>query len=87
MARRRLWLNEGSPSPFASAFGLIQSVDKRLDEPHRVVGSDVIVNRLREKEQLRTIVTGKVCHAGFYRAAKDAGIPHVGFSHGLQDFR
>src|SRR3954451_20778602 len=25
----------------------VQSVDKRLDEPHRVVGRDVIVNRLR----------------------------------------
>ena len=28
-------------------------------------------------------MTGKVCHAGFYRAAKDAGIPHIGFSHSL----
>ena len=64
---------------------VIQAVDKCLDEPHRIVSSDVIVNRLRQEEQLRTIVTGKVCHAGFYRASKDAGIPHVGFSHGLQD--
>ena len=32
-------------------------------------------------------MTGNVCHAGFYRAAKDAGIPHVGFSHGLLELR
>src|SRR4051812_4276085 len=43
----------------------VQPVDKCLDEPHRIVSSDVIVNRLRQEEQLRTIVTGKVCHAGF----------------------
>jgi hypothetical protein len=32
-------------------------------------------------------MTENVCHAGFYRATKDAGIPHDEFSHGLQDFR
>src|SRR3954463_1296500 len=64
----------------------IQPVDKGLDEPHRVVSSDVIVNRLRQQEQLRTVVTGKMSHTGFYRAAKDAGIPHIGFSHSLLDF-
>jgi len=31
-------------------------------------------------------VTEDVCHAGFYRSASDAGIPHAGFSHGLPDF-
>src|SRR4051794_35583781 len=65
----------------------VQPVNKGFDEPHRVVSSDVIVNRLREKEQLRTVVTGNVCHAGFYRAAKNSGIPQDEFSHGLQDFR
>src|SRR3954447_20099724 len=43
----------------------VQPVDKGFDEPHRVVSSDIIVNRLRQQEQLRTIVTGKVCHAEF----------------------
>src|SRR3954462_9526134 len=63
----------------------VQPVDKCLDEPHRIVSSDVIVNRLRQEEQLRTIVTGKVCHAGFYRTTKDVGIPHIEFSHSLAD--
>ena len=31
-------------------------------------------------------MTEDVRHAGFYRTAKDAGIPHVGFSHGLERF-
>src|SRR4051812_20660843 len=30
-------------------------------------------------------MTENVCHAGFYRATKDAGIPHDEFSHGLHD--
>src|SRR3954447_5490627 len=51
----------------------VQPVDKCLDEPHRIVSSNVIVNRLREKEQLRTIVTGNVCHAGFYRTGTPTG--------------
>src|SRR3954462_14230393 len=63
----------------------VQPVDKCLDEPHRIVSSDVIVNRLRQEEQLRTVVTGKVCHAGFYRTTKDVGIPHIEFSHSLTD--
>src|SRR4051794_3490631 len=41
----------------------VQTVDKCLDEPHRVVSSDVIVNRLRQEEQLRTVVTGNMSHA------------------------
>src|SRR3954466_8165320 len=61
----------------------VQPVDKCLDEPHRVVSSDVIVNRLRKKEHLRTDVTGNVSHAGFYRTAKNTGIPYIEFSHGL----
>jgi len=31
-------------------------------------------------------MTGNMSHAGFYRAAIDPGIPHDGFSHGLQEF-
>src|SRR3954454_14370483 len=64
----------------------VQPADKCLDEPHRIVSSDVIVNRLRQEEQLRTVVTGKVCHAGFYRTTKNVGIPHIEFSHSLQGF-
>src|SRR3954463_2300026 len=51
----------------------VQPVDKCLDEPHRIVSSDVIVNRLRQQEQLRTVVTGNVCHPGFYRTGTSAG--------------
>ena len=32
-------------------------------------------------------MTENVCHAGFYRTTKDAGIPHIEFSHGLHDLR
>ena len=62
---------------------VIQAVDKCLDEPHRIVSSDVIVNRLRQEEQLRTVVTGDVCHAEFYRAANHTGISSADFSYGL----
>src|SRR3954463_16771573 len=65
----------------------VQPVDKCLDEPHRIVSSDVIVNRLRQEEQLRTVGTGKVCHAGFYRTTKNVGIPHIEFSHSLLHLR
>src|SRR3954470_11966684 len=51
----------------------VQPVDKCLDEPHRVVSSDVIVNRLRQEEQLRTVVTGKMSHAGFYQTGTPTG--------------
>ncbi|HVI79892.1 MAG TPA: hypothetical protein VM715_17350, partial [Candidatus Acidoferrum sp.] len=56
------------------------------DEPHRVVSSDIIVNRFRQQQQLGTVVTEDVRHARFYRTTKDIGIPHIEFSHSLHEF-
>jgi len=64
----------------------VETIDKGLDEPDGIFCGNVIVEGFRQQQRLRAVVTGEVRHAGFYRAAKDAGIPYIGFSHGLQDF-
>ena len=40
-------------------------IDNRPDEPHRVVGNAVIVNRLGQQEQLGTIMTENVVMPDF----------------------
>jgi transposase len=39
-------------------------VHERIDEPHRVVGVDVVVHRFREQQGLRAVMTGDVRHSG-----------------------
>lgn len=57
------------------------------DEPHRVLGADILVDRLRQKQHLAAVVSGDVRHAGFYRASARTGILSGLFLHGLLDFR
>jgi len=52
----------------------IQPVNKGIDEPHWVVRTDIVVHCLRQKQQLRAVVTCDVRHAEFYRLRHHAGI-------------
>ena len=63
-AARRLRRDTGEPRRCK-----VKPVNKGVDEPHRVVGGDVIVDRLRQKQQLAAVISGDVRHTGFYRAA------------------
>ena len=52
----------------------IQPIDKSIDEAHRIVRADIIVNRLRQEEQLGSVVAREVRHATFYRVMRRTGI-------------
>src|SRR6516164_3694726 len=41
----------------------IQPVNKGVNEPHRVVRTDIVIHCLRQKQQLRAVVTSDVRHA------------------------
>jgi hypothetical protein len=43
----------------------VQPIDEGIDEPHRIVGVDVIVNRLRQQQKLVSSESGDVSHARF----------------------
>jgi hypothetical protein len=43
----------------------IEACDERVDEPNRIVGVDVIINRLRQQQELRALESGDVSHARF----------------------
>jgi len=45
----------------------IQTVNKGVNEPYRVVRTDIVIHCLRQKQQLRAVVTSDVRHADFYR--------------------
>jgi len=49
-----------------------------VDEPHGIVGVDIIVHRLRQQQKLRTFEAGYVSHARFYRDACGNGIRSAG---------
>jgi len=55
----------------------IQPVNKGVNEPHRVVRTDIVIHCLRQKQQLRAVVTSDVRHAEFYRVRYHAGIRSV----------
>src|SRR6478752_533474 len=42
--------------------GQIQAVDKRLNEPHRVLGTDVVIERFWKQQRLGSIVASNVRH-------------------------
>ena len=45
--------------------GEVQPIDEGFDEPHRVLGADVVVQRFRQKQELVAIISGDVRHAQF----------------------
>ena len=40
-----------------------EPINKGVDEPHRVLSADVVVDRLRQKQRLAAVVSGDVRHA------------------------
>jgi hypothetical protein len=55
-------------------------IGKGVNEPHRIVGANVVVHRLRQQQYLRTFESRNVCHALFYRVKRGRGIPAVRLS-------
>ena len=43
----------------------IQLINKGVDEPHRIIGADIIVHRLRQQQKLRTFESKNVSHVRF----------------------
>jgi hypothetical protein len=43
----------------------VQLIDKSVDEPHRIIGADIVVHRLRQQQDLRAIESRNVIHARF----------------------
>jgi hypothetical protein len=57
----------------------------RTQLPQKSCAENFATGPFRQQEQLGTVVTGNMSHAGFYRTATHPGIPHDGFSHHLTD--
>jgi hypothetical protein len=51
--------------PCETGFDQIEPVDEGVDETHGIIRSDVIVDRFRQKQQLRAFESGNVRHARF----------------------
>jgi hypothetical protein len=43
----------------------VEFINEGVDEPHRIVGVDIIVHRLRQQQKLRTFESGNMSHARF----------------------
>ena len=77
--------SRGGPSPSARhatnpCRREIQFIDEDVNEPHRVVHANIIIDRLRRQKHLRAMVTRHMCHAGFYRTKSGSGIRMVRLS-------
>src|SRR3954452_910405 len=44
----------------------VEPIHEGLDEPHRIVRTDVVVDGLRQEQHLGAVVTGNVCHGADY---------------------
>ena len=64
----------------------IEPIDEGVDEPHGIVGADIIVNRFRQKQELRAFESGYVRHAGFLPQRSATESRQSDFSHGLLEF-
>jgi hypothetical protein len=51
----------------------IQPIDKRIDEAHWVVRTDIIVNRFRQQQYLGSVVAEMYVMPGFYRVIRGIG--------------
>ena len=40
----------------------IQNIDKRLNEPNRVLRANIVVQRFRQEQRLKTVVAYEMCH-------------------------
>ena len=50
-------------------------VHQGVDEPHRVLRTDIVVQRFRQEKGLRAVVAGEVRHAAIYRPAPSSPNP------------
>ena len=71
-AARRLRRDTGEPRRCK-----VKPVNKGVDEPHRVIRTDVVIHCLWQKQQLRAVVTSDVRHAEFYRVRHQPGTRSV----------
>jgi hypothetical protein len=69
----------------ANGGDLLGEVLQGVDEANRIIRSDIVVHRFRQKQQLRAIVSLNVRHDRFYRSERDTGIRYFDFPHSLQD--
>src|SRR5277367_6328292 len=66
-------------NPCEASLREIEAVNEGVDEANGVVGADVIVNGLRQKQELRALESENVSHTGFYCAAGGNGIRRRNF--------
>jgi hypothetical protein len=52
----------------------VQPIDERVDEAHRVVRGDIIIDGFWQQQRLGTVMTRDMRHAGFYRVMHRVGI-------------
>src|SRR5690348_8879498 len=55
----------------------IQLVNKSVNEPYRVVRTDIVIHCLRQKQQLRAVVTSDVRHVELYYVRRRGGIRSI----------
>ena len=64
----------------------IQPIDKGIDEANRVLRADIIVQRFRQEQSLRSVVADEVRHAAILSlGTAESESVTIEFSHGLQD--
>src|ERR1700675_3290629 len=52
----------------------IKPIDEGVDEPHRIIRTDIVVDRFGQKKELRAFESRNMRHARFYRDARGTGI-------------
>ena len=63
----------------------IKPINKSLDEPNRVLRADIVVQRFRQEQSLRSVLANEVRHATILSRRAPRRNPLRQFSHGLQD--
>jgi len=64
----------------------LDPVNKGLDEPDRIIRSDIIINRFGQQQELRAVRSRQMRHATNIPRDAIYGNPQAGFSHGLCEF-
>ena len=64
----------------------LDPVNKGLDEPDRIIRSDIIIHRFGQQQELRAVRSRQMRHATNIPCAAIYGNPQTGFSHSLHKF-
>ena len=84
IARRVAWTaGNFRLDPLETSGFQIEPVDEGVDEPHRVVDAEIIVNRLRQKQELRAFEAGDMPDSN--RTPPPTESRQSDFSQGLED--